>query len=246
MDLPCSIAVHVQGEHYCIFLLQKYENKVRFIILENPKQIFGDLVKASGFSQDIQLISVERISSRANSTHRYFQSTMTFTGEVLKDNLENSVIPIVFFNNSCTILPSVYTNLKQKADLSTSKYTYKYSGREVMTTVFPTPRRPARHLPIEEIFGSAGITENKENTNASGVTQTLVPQRVINTFIEGVISKNETCPVMIMPLEKETTIITPCWHAMSIEAKRWIERKECCPVCKQECKLSQLMNWIDI
>jgi hypothetical protein len=67
------------------------------------------------------------------------------------------------------------------------------------------------------------------------------PQCVINGYIENLIAKHEVCPISLEPLEKETTLVAPCGHAISHHAViHWIRGAHSCPVCRAEVLESQL------
>jgi hypothetical protein len=68
-----------------------------------------------------------------------------------------------------------------------------------------------------------------------------LPQSVVNGYIESLIAKQEVCPISLIPLEKESTLVAPCGHAISHHvATRWIRDARSCPVCRAEVSESQL------
>jgi hypothetical protein len=68
-----------------------------------------------------------------------------------------------------------------------------------------------------------------------------IPQCVVNGYIESLIAKREICPISLEPLEKETTLVSPCGHAISHHAVlHWIRGAHSCPVCRAEVLESQL------
>lgn len=73
----------------------------------------------------------------------------------------------------------------------------------------------------------------------------VIPQHVANSHIEVLISRGDTCPLMLNPLEKEFTCLTPCGHAMALDVgTKWIEVAEECPVCREVVKATQLQRWV--
>lgn len=72
-----------------------------------------------------------------------------------------------------------------------------------------------------------------------------IPQHILNTYIQTLLDKEENCPVEMMPLTKESVRITPCGHALSVSAAEcWIAYKHSCPVCREECSLVELQQWV--
>ena len=74
-----------------------------------------------------------------------------------------------------------------------------------------------------------------------------IPQRVLNAFIESAIAKNESCPITLMPIEKNDAIVTPCYHILSKDAgEKWISMKNQCPTCKHSCSRSETQKWVSV
>ena len=74
-----------------------------------------------------------------------------------------------------------------------------------------------------------------------------IPQRVLNAFIESAIAKNESCPITLMPIEKNDAIVTPCYHILSKDAgEQWISMKNQCPTCKHSCSRSETLKWVSV
>lgn len=68
-----------------------------------------------------------------------------------------------------------------------------------------------------------------------------IPQNVVNGYIESLVAKQEVCPVSLLPLDKESTLVAPCGHAISHHAAVcWIRDARSCPVCRAEVSESQL------
>jgi len=74
--------------------------------------------------------------------------------------------------------------------------------------------------------------------------QQQIPQYILNGYIDSLVAKKETCPILLTELTLETTHITPCGHALSKEGlDAWLETSESCPVCRSPCTYSQLQYW---
>jgi hypothetical protein len=68
-----------------------------------------------------------------------------------------------------------------------------------------------------------------------------LPQSVVNGYIESLAAKQEVCPISLLPLDKDSTLVAPCGHAISHRAAIcWIRDARSCPVCRAEVSESQL------
>jgi hypothetical protein len=75
-------------------------------------------------------------------------------------------------------------------------------------------------------------------------TRATMPQHIVNTVIETLVTQEKECPILQTPLEKETTCLTPCGHAMTTDAAaRWIQGARSCPECRSPCLVDQLQVW---
>jgi hypothetical protein len=71
-----------------------------------------------------------------------------------------------------------------------------------------------------------------------------LPQYILNGYIENMITKKETCPILMTELALDTTCITPCGHAMSKEGlDSWFRSSQTCPVCRTPFTQDQLQIW---
>ena len=71
-----------------------------------------------------------------------------------------------------------------------------------------------------------------------------MPQHIVNTVIETLVAQEKECPILQTSLEKETTCLTPCGHAMTTDAAaRWIRDAHSCPECRYPCSVDQLQVW---
>lgn len=75
-------------------------------------------------------------------------------------------------------------------------------------------------------------------------TRPAMPQHIVNTVIESLITQGHECPIEQSALIKETTCLTPCGHAMTFDAAaRWIRGARSCPECRSPCLVDQLQVW---
>ena len=74
--------------------------------------------------------------------------------------------------------------------------------------------------------------------------QESLPQYILNGYIENMVTKKETCPILMTELALDTTCITPCGHAMSKEGlDSWFQTSQTCPVCRTPFSQDQLQIW---
>ena len=218
-----------------------HENLWKPTILATPRLLFPDLHKETLPQEFASLQSpapfdIYRSSSRHSS--EIYSTNIEYTGEFLihRPQLMNLGVklPICRLANAHRILPSLYSHIVTAIhDEDYEQYLIPIEDN----TQLPTIRRPARHLPLHEIFP-------REITRQ--VVKPPVPQRVVNVFIESAIAKGDTCPVSMYELECSTSHVTPCWHILSETAIQWVEERGECPLCKQTCSVDSLLQWREL
>jgi hypothetical protein len=109
-------------------------------------------------------------------------------------------------------------------------------------TFLQTFRPPVANVNTE--FQRVLELNRNQVTREAPPSNTTIPQHIVNTYIEGLVEKGESCPISMLVLEKQTTCITPCGHAMLLHsAERWIQDAHSCPVCRLPVSLNQLQVW---
>ena len=59
---------------------------------------------------------------------------------------------------------------------------------------------------------------------------------IIDLIINNEIAKKSICPISMEEIEKETSVVTNCFHVFSKEnLEIWLQTKKFCPVCKTKC-----------
>jgi len=59
---------------------------------------------------------------------------------------------------------------------------------------------------------------------------------IIDLIINNEIAKKSICPISMEEIEKETAVVTNCFHVFSKEnIEFWLQTKNFCPVCKTKC-----------
>ena len=231
------VAIENQKTIYCFLQIDYTDTTIRFHMFDNPIILFGSLNKVSGVYHKAVAYNV-LVNNQIKKTY------ITRTNEKFI-NADGQEIPIIEVFNPCEVLPDAFYHIRAKnPNYSNYCITYPVAAATYIEPIVHNmstligdlqSRRVVRHLPIEEIIPKAPPPK-----------KTIVPQRVINTFIESAVEKGDSCPITMATLEKLDTFVTPCWHVMSLSAKRWIDEKSQCPSCKQPCQSDNIMQWIPL
>ena len=90
---------------------------------------------------------------------------------------------------------------------------------------------------------------NFKNNERSVITMIYTGNSAISLMQDYVIrgwlksSINERCPITLTEFTADNICSTPCFHAISYDAAvEWISSKNNCPVCRNECRVSQLIK----
>jgi len=187
-------------------------------------------------------IFIERFSRNINEHKKLYHTSIKYYGlSVRKSN--GDLIPVMNLDHSCRVLPSRFTRIRENPSYS-------------FNMVQGVPLEPQSLIDLREITYNQTTIEPRDiriRVNENGTRDvtlvptkdtTKIPQHIVNSYIEGLISKEETCPITMNPLEKMTTCLTPCGHALDTpSAKCWISSEHSCPVCRQPCSLEALQTW---
>lgn len=104
-----------------------------------------------------------------------------------------------------------------------------------------TPRPPV--VPPPAVAVPTPVSTRPPQPPQPQVRATM-PQHIVNTVIESLVAQETECPILQTALEKETTCLTPCGHAMTTDAAaRWIRDAHSCPECRSPCSADQLQVW---
>ena len=119
-------------------------------------------------------------------------------------------------------------------------------NRTLFHEVDPEPAEPSPPIIL--------ITPQRTTTHATPWPRSIpsapivpsisMPQHIVNTYIDTLISRGDTCPISMNPLTREGACLTPCGHVVSRrEATRWIRDAHSCPVCRTGCTVEGLQSW---
>jgi hypothetical protein len=260
----CTLS-RVQEGHYGVW---------KFDLLEHPVDIlgFGSVTMCPEdywLCNDSHDILVKRASSRPEDDGKYLHTAIEYNSYILK--LQNGDrIPFVRLSNACRVLSSTYMNLALSCN--TSWRLQADPGQTFglpRTPPLPAPPRPS--APPRPTAPRLSVTETQpyreledetiqmlqENAQLSIENEhlqrkvkelqqpcRLLPQRIVNGFIEGILAGGHECPIEMCPMEKQNTCLTPCGHVMTYSsASRWIEGAHSCPECRSPLEVEQLQCW---
>lgn len=138
------------------------------------------------------------------------------------------------------------SNLRREAALFAERAAQEFLQQFEQNT---TPIVPRRHTPprrprtpprIARV--APALPTRSQPTPINSVS--TIPQHIVNLYIEGIVAKKELCPITINELQKHTTCITPCGHAMTHSSmKHWLQGGNSCPVCRLPVSETQLQVW---
>lgn len=118
-----------------------------------------------------------------------------------------------------------------QSDISETERTPRQASR-------PTPRPPM--IPPPAVQVRLAPPPPPPHTSS----RPTMPQHIVNTVIESLVAQGQECPIEQTALTKETACLTPCGHAMTLDAAaRWIRGAHSCPECRSPCLVDQLQAW---
>jgi hypothetical protein len=238
----------------------------KFQIQYNPCQTL-----ATGMLQTIQdrwsLTSPKRFVVK-RETGKLYLTEVSYTGEAVCC-AGGQQIPVLQFRNKCVVLSDKFSKLdgseqsmyqvslqhnipivepewivirqRREAALAmaeTAAEEFLTGSRAVIPPLFPSGEPPAR-VEQEHHAPRRGQTEPTQTI----VTASL-PQHIVNSYIQTLLQAGETCPISMEPLTQESSVITPCGHAVSKDAAvHWIQGAHSCPVCRKACTIASLQSW---
>jgi hypothetical protein len=196
-------------------------------------------------------IFIERFSRRIEEHKKLYHTCIKYYGlSVRKGN--GTLIPVMNLLHSCRVLPSRFTRIQDYPSYSFNTVEDVLMEpqslielREMAHLVSQTAdQNTIEHRIARDILISLHENGTREVTLVPNKDVTKIPQHIVNSYIEGLVEKKESCPITMNPLEKLTTCLTQCGHALDMpSAKCWISSEHSCPVCRQPCSLETLQSW---
>jgi len=190
-------------------------------------------------------ILVQRPSFHDTEHNKLYSTEVRYADHYIQLERNAQKIPVFTMTNKCMVLEGRFLHLRK--DQNTS---YRFIMKLGQPLVFPPI--PAHILQERaEAFREADIAalalfERSKHEAVTTVKSStpLIPQYILNGYIENLVTKCEDCPLLLTPLIRETTCVTPCGHAMTDSAaERWILDSHACPVCRAPCSIDQLQYW---
>jgi len=142
-------------------------------------------------------------------------------------NIGKSSIPVVRIENKCKVLPNEFSRLDSDENRSLRfnmcPGLLVYYSRDYLLEIpeandaYVEPCCP----PIKSEFS--------------------IPPHIINTYIEYIIKKGDTCPIELTDLTMENICMTSCGHVMTKNAlETWLNKFHSCPVCRKPLNSNQI------
>jgi hypothetical protein len=167
-------------------------------------------------------IIVQRPSTFQNENNKLYLTDVQYDNHYIQLPNSDERIPVFKLRDKCIILESRFIDIEKEEYKS-----YQYTMKAGMHLGFPSDPIEAMPLSLPTIPSSSSN----------------IPQHIINGYIESLVLKSETCPVILDKLICTSTHITPCGHPISTEGLTWIHTKKNCPVCRTPCKTEKLYSW---
>jgi len=179
----------------------------------------------------IHPILVQRPSTIPEEHNKIYETRIHFDGYAIQLSPSFS-IPVCNIINKYIVLESRFIKINNKYNKP-----FQLIMEPNSTITFPSI--------LEEV--RAYYTSDLELCLASHIPQCTplvnptIPKHILEVYIQSLIMKEEYCPIIFEPFTRDTTCITPCGHAINIDAaKQWFARKPICPVCREECIINHV------
>ena len=183
-------------------------------------------------------ILVKRTSRTPQKDGKYIATEISYARSYLFTEQYQLRIPVFHLTNPTICLSSTFNRLDQP----------EYSDSRIklepyMPIIAPSELYRRQHQalpPMPSIFPAPAPQLQTQQPQQT----TTMPQHIVNSYIEMSISREETCPISMAPLSRETACLTPCGHLSARhEAERWIQGAHSCPVCRSPCSVAGLQSW---
>jgi hypothetical protein len=192
-------------------------------------------------------ILVQRESRKSEFNKKLYKTQVWFANQGLtsQSGLFPSFIPVLKMSSPHTILASQFTRLLQVPGATHWRFPYEMYQRipdGSIQSLRMEALEEAERAAADLLMHFAGRRPPTPPPTRSD--KPAMPAHVVNVFVEAAIAKGELCPITQEALTKETTVVTPCGHALdNSSAKYWISTKNSCPVCRHPCSEDQLQKW---
>jgi hypothetical protein len=210
----------------------------RIVFIDNPLECIEDgrleeSAEDEWLGGRIHTILVKRVSPDPNENAKYKDTRIHYIGHKIVSNVGNAPIPVLNLNNKSEILPSQFAHLdkteyghlrfKMRPGRLINPYTYRILQRDpVLIAASSRPVAAAVPVPLAR----------------------ALPQRVVNGYLDSLITAKESCPIELTDLTRENACMAPCGHAMTYDAATaWLRASRSCPVCRAPLSVDDLARW---
>ncbi len=206
------------------------------------------------FENKAHRILIMRPSSRPEVHNKLFETFIQYNKYKIITN--HSVIPVIRLHNDASVLSSAFAFLEQPENARYRHYLTigpPISNDPVLAEAAAYVQRETRlHIHREAEQELDRLIRSMQQLPVAPVISSriasatpILPQRIVNACIEGMLARGETCPIEMEQLTKETACLTPCGHTMTLSsAECWIRDAHSCPVCRAPVELPQLQRWL--
>ena len=180
-------------------------------------------------------IIVKRSSRNPYKDGKYIPTELSYGGSYVL--LDNHRIPVFSLTEPTLCLSSTFNRLDQP---DYTQWCLKLEPYMPIISPSELHRVQRRQTQTQQPIITPPIILPTQPTQ----TQSRMPQHIVNSYIDSSISREETCPISMTPLSRETACLTPCGHLSARhEAERWIQGAHSCPVCRSPCSVDGLQSW---
>jgi hypothetical protein len=216
-----------------------HQGSWRIIFIDNPLEFIEDgaLVESredEWLGAQSHTILIKRTSSYSNDNGKYKDTQIRYNGYKIVSNVGKPSIPVLNLNNKSHVLPSEFVSL------DTPQYGYLRFKMRIGRLINPYTYRILQRDPIL----MAASEHVRGEFNPRPAVAPKMPQRVVNVYLDSLITAKETCPIELTELTRENVCMAPCGHAMTYSAtEAWLRTSRTCPVCRARLGMEDLMIW---
>jgi hypothetical protein len=221
--------------------IPQHQGTWKLSLMPHPRQFLqnGTVVASNNdqwFGNSQHRILLEGYRSSPEEPMQLFESIVMFNHHVIV--LPDRIIPIVRVHHDTIILNPRFHNLSLPEN---EMYRCGMKLGHVNSNVVLSSISSL----IQEANLELAYLNSVQSPEHTVAKPRLLPQRIVNGFLEGMIAKGEPCPIEMEPLKKEESCMTPCGHAMTYApAKEWVSVHHRCPVCRAGVEVYELQKWM--
>ena len=219
-----------------------------FTVMDSPTEFLngGILIRNSTddwcFGRTHRII-VKRSSRNPDKDGKYIPTELSYGDSYLL--IDNRRIPVFSLTEPTICLSSTFKRLDQPEYSQWCLKLEPYMPIISPSELHRIQRRQSRtHTQQYTFRHTERVLQTIIQPAQPTQTQSRMPQHIVNSYIDSSIAREETCPISMTPLSRETACLTPCGHLSARhEAERWIQGAHSCPVCRSPCSVDGLQSW---